>query len=79
MKSLISVDYGVLFEADDHDIISVDINTFVTYNDPLSPIFFILEQKKISISNIKLAFPIDEVDGLVYDRWFVVNLNQIVS
>ena len=50
MKSLISIDYPKRLEADDHDhdhdIVSINVDTFVTHDDPLSPIFFILERKK---------------------------------
>lgn len=79
MKSLISVDDLKRLEADDHDIVSIDVDTFVTHDDPLSPIFFILEQKQVGVCNVKLAFPVDEVDRFVYDRRFVVKLNKIVT
>ena len=79
MKSLISVDDSVIFKANDHNIVSIDINTLVAHNDPLRPIFFILQQKEVGISTVKLAFPIDEVDRFVYDGWLVVNLYEVVT
>ena len=54
MKSLISVDDLKRLEADDHHIVSIDVDTFLTHIDPLNLIFFILEQKQIGVKNVKL-------------------------
>lgn len=74
MIDLISENDGFLVQADNHDVVSVDVDALVADYQTLCLALLILQKVKISISHVQPALPVDEVCWRFRDRRLIINL-----